>query len=60
MSERKAYNPRSFCRTYTMDKQLINTGEQKDMTEFFTDLISKLEDMSPSLVSTRYKTQGFA
>lgn len=51
MSERKAHNPRSFCRTYTMDKQLINTGEQKDMTEFFTDLISKLEDMSPSLVS---------
>ncbi|EDO36756.1 predicted protein, partial [Nematostella vectensis] len=49
MSERKAYNPRSFCRTYTMDKQLINTGEQKDMTEFFTDLISKLEEMSPSL-----------
>lgn len=54
MSERKAHNPRSFCRTYTMDKQLINTGEQKDMTEFFTDLISKLEDMSPSLVLMLY------
>ena len=33
-----------------MDKQPLNTGEQKDMTEFFTDLISKMEEMSPSLV----------
>ena len=33
-----------------MDKQPLNTGEQKDMTEFFTDLISKLEEMSPELV----------
>lgn len=49
-SERKAYNPRSFCKTYTMDKQPLNTGEQKDMTEFFTDLISKLEEMSPDMV----------
>eukprot|EP00105_Crassostrea_gigas_P037927 XP_019922075.1 PREDICTED: ubiquitin carboxyl-terminal hydrolase 34 isoform X3 [Crassostrea gigas] len=48
-SERKAYNPRSFCKTYTMDKQPLNTGEQKDMTEFFTDLISKLEEMSPDM-----------
>ncbi|XP_064621669.1 ubiquitin carboxyl-terminal hydrolase 34-like isoform X2 [Lineus longissimus] len=48
-SERKAYNPRSFCKVYTMDKQPLNTGEQKDMTEFFTDLISKLEEMSPEL-----------
>ncbi|XP_076099132.1 ubiquitin carboxyl-terminal hydrolase 34-like isoform X2 [Mytilus galloprovincialis] len=48
-SERKAYNPRSFCKTYTMDKQPLNTGEQKDMTEFFTDLISKLEEMSPEM-----------
>lgn len=49
-SERKAYNPRSFCKTYTMDKQPLNTGEQKDMTEFFTDLISKLEEMSSDMV----------
>lgn len=48
-SERKAYNPKTFCRTYTMDKQPLNTGEQKDMTEFFTDLIGKIEEMSPSL-----------
>ncbi|XP_078316021.1 ubiquitin carboxyl-terminal hydrolase 34-like isoform X4 [Crassostrea virginica] len=48
-SERKAYNPRSFCKTYTMDKQPLNTGEQKDMTEFFTDLISKLEEMSSDM-----------
>ena len=49
-SERKAYNPRSFCKVYTMDKVPLNTGEQKDMAEFFTDLISKLEDMGPELV----------
>ncbi|KAK3093520.1 hypothetical protein FSP39_016701 [Pinctada imbricata] len=48
-SERKAYNPRSFCKTYMMDKQPLNTGEQKDMTEFFTDLISKLEEMSTGM-----------
>jgi len=34
-----------------MDKQPLNTGEQKDMTEFFTDLITKIEEMSPELVS---------
>lgn len=48
-SERKAYNPRSFCKAYTMDHQPLNTGEQKDMAEFFTDLISKLEEMTPQL-----------
>ncbi|RMC07970.1 hypothetical protein DUI87_15442 [Hirundo rustica rustica] len=48
-SECKAYNPRPFCKTYTMDKQPLNTGEQKDMTEFFTDLITKIEEMSPEL-----------
>ncbi|XP_071963584.1 ubiquitin carboxyl-terminal hydrolase 34-like isoform X2 [Antedon mediterranea] len=48
-SERKTYNPRSFCKVYTMDKQPLNTGEQKDMTEFFTDLISKMEEMTPEL-----------
>ncbi|XP_078001097.1 ubiquitin carboxyl-terminal hydrolase 34-like isoform X2 [Glandiceps talaboti] len=48
-SEHKAYNPRSFCKVYVMDKQPLNTGEQKDMTEFFTDLISKMEEMSPAL-----------
>nr|KAG5696977.1 hypothetical protein BaRGS_008439 [Batillaria attramentaria] len=48
-SERKAYNPKSFCKTYMMDKQPLNTGEQKDMTEFFTDLITKMEEMSPEM-----------
>lgn len=33
-----------------MDKQPLNTGEQKDMTEFFTDLITKMEEMSQELV----------
>lgn len=33
-----------------MDKQPLNTGEQKDMTEFFTDLITKIEEMSQELV----------
>ncbi|XP_051939696.1 ubiquitin carboxyl-terminal hydrolase 34 isoform X4 [Hippocampus zosterae] len=51
-SERKAYNPRPFCKTYTMDKQPLNTGEQKDMTEFFTDLITKIEEMSHELKNT--------
>ncbi|XP_039594276.1 ubiquitin carboxyl-terminal hydrolase 34 [Polypterus senegalus] len=51
-SERKAYHPRPFCKTYTMDKQPLNTGEQKDMTEFFTDLITKIEEMSPELKNT--------
>ena len=51
-SERKSYNPKSFCKMYIMDNQPLNTGEQKDMTEFFTDLITKIEEMSPELVST--------
>lgn len=48
-SERKAYNPRSFCRVYQMDHQPLNTGEQKDMAEFFIDMVSKLEEMTPEL-----------
>ena len=49
-SERRAYNPKSFCKVYTMDGlQSLNTGDQKDMTEFFTDLITKLEEMSDDL-----------
>jgi len=48
-SERKAYNPLSFCKTYTMDQQPLNTGEQKDMAEFFIDLLSKMEEMSQQL-----------
>lgn len=32
-----------------MDHQPLNTGEQKDMTEFFTDLITKLEEMTVEL-----------
>ena len=48
-SERKTYNPRNFCKVYTMDHEPLNTGEQKDMTEFFTDLISKVEEMGPDL-----------
>lgn len=48
-SERKAYNPRSFCRVYQMDHQPLNTGEQKDMAEFFIDFVSKLEEMGPDL-----------
>ena len=35
-----------------MDKQPLNTGEQKDMAEFFTDLISKLEEMDDDLVAS--------
>lgn len=50
-SERKSYNPRSFCKVYQMDHQPLNTGEQKDMAEFFIDLVSKLEEMTPELKS---------
>lgn len=48
-SERKAYNPKNFCKVYTMDHQPLNICEQKDMTEFFTDLITKLEEMTLDL-----------
>lgn len=49
-SERRSYNPKSFCKVYTVDGlQSLNTGDQKDMTEFFTDLITKLEEMSDDL-----------
>ncbi|CAF1004126.1 unnamed protein product, partial [Didymodactylos carnosus] len=48
-SERKSYNPKTFCKVYTMAHQPLNTGDQKDMTEFFTDLITKLEEMSDEL-----------
>lgn len=48
-SERKSYSPKNFCKNYIMDNQQLNTTEQKDMTEFFTDLISKIEEMSPDL-----------
>lgn len=48
-SERKAYSPKSFCKVYTMDHQPLNICEQKDMTEFFTDVISKLEEMTIDL-----------
>ncbi|UYV82776.1 USP34, partial [Cordylochernes scorpioides] len=55
-SERKAYNPRSFCKVYTMNHQPLNTGEQKDMAEFFTDLISKLEEMTTELLADKLIT----
>lgn len=32
-----------------MDHQPLNTGEQKDMAEFFIDLVSKMEEMTPEL-----------
>ena len=32
-----------------MDHQPLNTGEQKDMAEFFIDVVSKLEEMTPEL-----------
>lgn len=32
-----------------MDHQPLNTAEQKDMAEFFIDLVSKLEEMTPEL-----------
>lgn len=44
-SECKVYNFRFFCKIYIMDKQFLNIGEQKDMIEFFIDLIIKIEEM---------------
>lgn len=32
-----------------MDHQPLNTAEQKDMAEFFIDLVSKLEEMTSTL-----------
>lgn len=32
-----------------MDHQPLNTAEQKDMAEFFIDLVSKLEEMTTEL-----------
>ena len=52
-SERKAYNPQSLCRMYKMDHETLNPCEQKDMTEFFTDLVGKMEEMSMDLVVDR-------
>ena len=46
-SERKAYSPEAFCRVYEMNNQTLNPTEQKDMMEFFSDLVSKMEEMSP-------------
>lgn len=46
-SERHAYNTVSFCGHYSMDKKPLNTNEQKDMSEFFTDLVSNLEECVP-------------
>ncbi|CAF0722648.1 unnamed protein product [Brachionus calyciflorus] len=58
-SERKSYTPKELCKVYTMDQQVLNTGEQKDMQEFFTDLISKLEETSdPNLKSEMKKLFG--
>ncbi|XP_062502356.1 ubiquitin carboxyl-terminal hydrolase 34-like isoform X2 [Corticium candelabrum] len=51
-SERKAYNPQSLCRMYKMDHETLNPCEQKDMTEFFTDLVGKMEEMSMDLRHT--------
>lgn len=58
-SEREAYSPKDLCKVYTMDQQVLNTGEQKDMQEFFTDLISKLEETSdPNLKNEIKKLFG--
>ena len=42
-SERKAYNPLSFCKTYEMDHQPLNTGEQKVGHIFFSFYIGFLK-----------------
>ena len=50
-SERKACNPLSFCKTYTMDHQPLHTGEQKDMAERTEEMTPELKDV----VKYKYK-----
>ena len=54
-TERKAYNPRDLCNVYIMDQQPLNTSEQKDMQEFFTDLIGKLDETQHSMLKSVIK-----
>ncbi|KAI6652676.1 Ubiquitin carboxyl-terminal hydrolase 34-like [Oopsacas minuta] len=51
-SRRSIFNPDKFCREYIFDQQQLNPHEQRDMNEFFTDLLSKLEDTSFLLKKT--------
>ncbi|CAF4659426.1 unnamed protein product, partial [Rotaria sp. Silwood2] len=48
-SERRSYNSKSFCKVYTMDGLQSNTSSPKDMTNFFSNLITKLEEMFDDL-----------
>jgi ubiquitin carboxyl-terminal hydrolase 34 len=43
-SERRAFDPSAFCAAYDPANGGLNVSEQKDMQEFFTDLIAKLEE----------------
>ena len=49
-SERKAYNPLSFCKTYEMDHQPLNTGEQK--VSFKETLQLNFNDNTKNLVNS--------
>lgn len=40
-----------------MNHQPLNITEQKDMNEFFTDLITKVDEMSPEFVRNGKKNK---
>lgn len=49
-SEQRAFSPASFCKSYIVENQQpVNVCEQRDMTEFFTDILSKVEEMNVEL-----------
>eukprot|EP00117_Sycon_ciliatum_P032008 scpid2273/ scgid2315/ Ubiquitin carboxyl-terminal hydrolase 34; Deubiquitinating enzyme 34; Ubiquitin thioesterase 34; Ubiquitin-specific-processing protease 34 len=45
----RAYSPIELSKIYRLAGNLLNVHEQTDMGEFFTDLVSKLEESSPHL-----------
>ncbi|KAI0988821.1 hypothetical protein GJ496_007006 [Pomphorhynchus laevis] len=52
-SRQRAFSPHSFCKSYIVENQQpLNVCEQRDMTEFYTDMLSKVEEMSDSLSRT--------
>ena len=51
-SNRKLYNPLSFCNAFTNYRGAsISTSEQYDSVEFMLNLLNKLDELSPVLVS---------
>jgi ubiquitin C-terminal hydrolase len=45
-SEKKFYDPSSFCKSYKYEGQPMNPGVQMDVDEFFLHLLDKLETLT--------------